>query len=100
MSKPLGSEIFECDNPVTGTVNRKADYGDFITSFLPWHDRGMGPETKDGETCLYHAGSYYILNGDWMLTYAELAPQGYDACFAFFCRKYPEFGSSWSERPQ
>ena len=94
----LGKEIKIVPNEITGVDNHHADYGDFFTSFMPWHDQGMGPETKDGETALVREGSYYILNGDWMLTYAELAPQGWDACFAFFCRKYPQFGSSWSNR--
>lgn len=96
----LGDEIKEVLNETLGINNRQAVYDDFMTSFMPWHNKGMGPESKDGETALMHDGNYYILNGDWMLSYAELAPQGYDACFSFFCRKYPEFGSSWSNKPE
>lgn len=96
----LGSEIKTIPNEVLGVNNRQAEYDGFMTSFMPYHDQGLGPDTKDGETALIHEDNYYILNGDWMLAYAELAPQGYDACFAFFCRKYPQFGSSWSNRPE
>lgn len=96
----LGKEfVFEM-NPVHKVENKRAVYGDFMVSFLPWHDNGMGPETKAGETALYKDGHYFILNGDWCLAYSELAPQGFDACYAFFCSKYNLFGSSWSERPQ
>lgn len=97
---PLGTEIKEVYNEVLDLNNRQAEYEGFMTSFIPYHDKGMGPESEDGETALMCDGSYYILNGDWMLTYSELAAfGGWDACFAFFCRKYPQFGSSWSDRP-
>ena len=95
---PLGDEIKTIPNEIIGIDNRQADYGDFMTSFMPWHDKGMGPETKDGETALMYNGKYYILNGDWMLAYAELAPQGFDACLNFFMSK-PQFVSSWSNYP-
>lgn len=96
----IGTEFKTTPNEVYGVNNKHADYGTFAVSFLPWHDKGMGPETKDGETALIYEGRYYILNGDWCLTYSELAPQGAEACYAFFCSKYNQFGSGWSERPQ
>lgn len=91
-----GAEIKTIKNEACGVTNKYAQYEGFYVSFLPWHDMGMGPESKDGETALCYNGHYYILNGD----YSELAPKGYDACFSFFCNKYNQFGSSWSERPQ
>ncbi len=98
---PLGDEIQIKSNPLFNIDNKFADYGDYFTSFLPWHDQGMGPESKDGETALYHReeDKYYILNGDWMLAYSELSPQGYEACKAFFLRKREQFGSIWSNTP-
>ena len=97
---PLGLEIKTVRNEICGVDNLQAKYDGFTTSFLPWHDNGLGPETPNGETALLFDDRHYILNGNWMLAYSELAPLGYEACFAFFCRKYPQFGSSWSDRPE
>jgi hypothetical protein len=94
----IGEEFKEVFNPTTGTRNKQAYYNDFIVSFLPSHDCGMGPETDDGETALIINGKYYILNGDWTLAYSEIASQGADACLAFFHSKEPMFGSSWTSR--
>ncbi len=96
---PLGSEIKEVYNSEMGVTNKQATYDGFMISFLPWHDKGMGPESKDGETALYYNGKYLILNGDWMLTYAELAPNGLEACIEFFKSKADMFQSSWSNEP-
>lgn len=96
----LGDEIKEIPNPALPDVmNKQARYNGFVVSFLPYHEHGMGPETKDGETALIIGRDYYILNGDWMLAYAELAPQGIEACINFFKMKAPLFASQWSNIP-
>lgn len=96
----IGQEIKTAFNELCGVENKYAQYDGFMVSFIPWHDEGLGPETKDGETDLIREGHYYILNGDWMLAYSELAMHSFEACFALFCRKYDQFGSGWSERPK
>jgi len=95
----IGEEIKTMRNVTTDTENQYAVYDGFSTSFLPYHENGMSPESKDGETALIKDGKYYILNGNWMLAYSELAPRGFAPCFAFFCSKFIRFGSSWSSPP-
>lgn len=95
----LGQEIEVWFNDIIQVECKRFESNDFTVNFIPWHDKGMGPESKDGETALIVGEKYYILNGDWTLAYAELAPSGLQACKAFFAMKYPQFGSSWSNLP-
>jgi len=95
----LGSEIKDVYNTSMKVNNRQARYDGFATSFMPRNDDSWGPESEDGETALIYDGKYLILNGDWMLTYAELAPQGLQACIDFFKSKADMFKSSWSNEP-
>lgn len=97
---PLGSEIKTEYNDFCGVDNQYAYYDGYMTSYLPWHNQGMGPDSKDGETALIKDGKYYILNGNWMLTYSELASKGFQACLDFFLSKAPHFASSWSNYPE
>jgi hypothetical protein len=83
--------------------NSLAEYDGFYVSYAgdaPYGLTMFGPDNgSEGETALYINHKFYILNGDWRMSYSELAPQGADACFAFFKSKYPQFGSTWSAPP-
>lgn len=95
----LGSEFKEIFNDVIEASNKQAYYDGFMISFMPWHDKGMGPDSKDGETALHYGEKYLILNGDWCMAYAEIAPNGLEACIGFFKSKAEMFQSSWSNEP-
>lgn len=84
-------------NEVIGTDCKRFEADDYTVNFMPYHEKGMGPETRDGETALIVGEKYYILNGDWTLAYAEF--DNLEQCMGFFAMKYPMFGSSWSNMP-
>ncbi len=86
-------------NEIIGVDCKRFEADDFTVNFMPYHDKGMGPETEAGETALIVGEKYYILNGDWTVAYAELAQDGLQPCLAFFATKYHLFGSSWSNLP-
>ena len=95
----LGSEFKEIYNPAIRKNNKQAYYDDFMISFMPYHENGMGPDSEDGETSLCYNNKYLILNGDWCLAYSEIAPRGLEICIDFFKSKADMFKSSWSNEP-
>lgn len=88
--------------PVNNSGNEVLDGDGFYISYQP--DTAAGPfgaffsgngETLD-ETALVKDGKFFILNGDWREQYAELVPNGWDACKSFFDKHADEHKSVWS----
>jgi hypothetical protein len=66
----------------------------FYLSYNPATD--VGPETA---LVCWEKSAFFLLLGDYRQAYAELAPQGWEACLAFF-RAQPEGQRSpWSDEP-
>jgi hypothetical protein len=81
------------------TTNYVLEGDGFALSYNPSPGGGMSAFQADGgdcETAIVADGEYYILNGDWRKEYEKLAPEGLDACMAFYEAHRGKHGSSWS----